>query len=286
MTVNISAPGGYQLTDPFPEYQEISITDPLRQGDVLEATAPGASFWERHLLVLTADCDLALGKHRGRVTCVPLLTAPEYLLEMKVPVLRERAQSKLVTELRKVLPPGAPNISDERLKLWPCEAESAEIIDALGLGGKAADTAKAALESMRLISKETLSLDEAIDALVESQASAPNAKKRETIVSSVVDALRSPYSTPPGDALFLSSIAPEHVLGYFAYLRHLEQIEERDIAIGPSRTASYRRIARLRDRYTHALVQQFALVFMSIGLPPVYEEMRALHSEVIGENYL
>ncbi|GAA1971849.1 hypothetical protein [Amycolatopsis minnesotensis] len=275
------------MTGLFPEYQETSITEPLRQGDVLEATAPGASFWERHLLVLTADCDLARGKHRGRVTCVPLLTAPEYLLEMKVPVLRERAQSKFVAELRKVLPPEAPNISDERLKLWPCEAEPAEIISALGLDGKAAGATKAALESIRLVSNETLSLDEAIDALIESQATAPNAPKRQTIVNKVLDALRSPYSSPPGDALFLSSIAPENTFGYFAYLRHLEQIEESDIAIGPSRTAtSYRRIARLRDRYTHALVQQFALVFMSIGLPPAYEEMRALHSEFMGENYL
>jgi hypothetical protein len=253
----------------------------------LEAAGSEASFWERHLLVLTADCDLALGKHGGRVTCVPLLTASEYLLEMKVPVLRERALSKFVAELRKVLPPGAPNISDERFKLWPCEAEPVEIISALGLGEKNADTAKAALESIRLVSKETPSLKEAIEILVDSQASAPNAKKREAVVNSVLDSLKSPYSKPPGDALFLSSIAPDNTVGYFAYLRHLEQVRESDIAIGPSRTAaSYRRIARLRDRYTHALVQQFALVFMSIGLPPAYEEMRALHSEVMGEIYL
>ncbi|WP_338760895.1 hypothetical protein V7968_32605 [Nocardia vulneris] len=274
------------MTDSFPEYQEISITDPLRQGDVLEATAT-ASLWERHLLVITADCDLARGKHRGRVTCVPLLTAPEYLLEMKVPLLRERALSKFVAELRNALPPGAPNISDERLKLWPCEVEPAEIISELGLVEKTADAVKAALESIRLISQEASSLNEAIGSLVESQASAPNAKQRQTILNSVVDALKSPYSSPPGDALFLSSIAPGNADGYFAYLRHLEQIAESDIAIGLSRTAaSYRRIARLRDRYTHALVQQFALVFMSIGLPPAYEEMRNLHSEVMGEDYL
>jgi hypothetical protein len=48
---------------------------------------------------------------------------------------------------------------------------------------------------------------------------------------------------------------------------------------------SYRRISHLRDRYIHALVQRFALVFMAIGLPKEYEEIRDLHSDILGEKY-
>lgn len=272
------------MTASFPEYQETGVTDPLRQGDVLEAVDTAASCWQRHLLVLTADCDLAHAKHRGRVTCVPLLTAREYLMEMKIPGLRENAMGKFIGELRKVLPPDGPNISDERLREWPCEVAPSEIVSALGLTGQGADTARAALDSIRLAGQAAVNLDDAVKALIEAQAAAPHAKKRDNIVSTMVQALKMPYSQPPGDALFLSAIAPDNDLGYFAYLRHLEQVAEDEIAIGPARTAAtYRRIAHLQDRYTHALVQRFALVFMSIGLPAAYEEMRDLHSEYLGE---
>ncbi|WP_063125240.1 hypothetical protein [Nocardia arizonensis] len=275
-----------QLTDVFPEFREISVIDPLRQGDVLEAVASTASHWQRHLLVLTADCDLAFAKHRGRVTCAPLLTAQEYLLETKIPDLREKALVKFVGELRKVLPDKNSNISDERIKAWPSEVAPDEIIVLLGLTGQHADVAEKVLKSIRLISHEAESLDDAVEALIESQASAPNAKSRDKIVDAVVQALKAPLSQPPGDALFLSSIAPNNNLGYFAYLRHVEQVQESEIATSPGRkTVRYRRIARLQDRYIHALVQQFALVFMSIGLPSEYEDMRRLHSEYLGETY-
>ena len=276
-----------ELTEPFAEYRDISVTDPLRQGDVLEAVDPSASKWQRHLLVITADCDFAYDKHQGRVTCVPLLTAPEYLMEMQVPRIRERFMPKIVGVLRKVLPPDSgANISDERLRAWPCEAEPAEIVAALGLDGRDAETAKAALESIRLISQPAGTLDEAVELVVASYLAAPNAQKRENVVQQITEALKGPYSQPPGDALFLSAVAPKHHLGYFVYLRHLEQVWEPEIATGPTRSAvSYRRISRLQDRYIHALVQRFALVFMSIGLPKEYEEIRDFHSELLGETY-
>lgn len=275
------------MTEPFAEYREISVTDPLRQGDVLEAADPSASKWQRHLLVITADCDFAYDKHQGRVTCVPLLTANEYLLEMQIPRIRERFTTKVVRALRQILPPGnAANISDERLRAWPCEVDLAEIIVALNLDGRDAETAKAALGSIRLVRQTAETLDEAVELLVASQLVAPNPQKRENVVRKITEDLRGPYSQPPGDALFLSSVAPEHHLGYFAYLRHLEQVWEPEIAIGPTRMdVRYRRISRLQDRYIHALVQRFALVFMSIGLPREYEEIRDLHSELLGENY-
>ncbi|SDM91588.1 hypothetical protein SAMN04488074_12936 [Lentzea albidocapillata subsp. violacea] len=78
------------MTVSFAEYQDTSVVDPLRQGDVLEAADPAASLWQRHLVVLTADCDLARAKHHGRVTCVPVLTEHEYLLEMQIPAFATR----------------------------------------------------------------------------------------------------------------------------------------------------------------------------------------------------
>jgi hypothetical protein len=276
-----------QLTEPFREYREVSVTDPLRQGDVLEAVDPSTSKWQRHLIVITADCDFAYAKHQGRVTCVPLLTAHEYLMEMQIPRLREKFTRKLVEVLRKVLPSAsATNISDERLRAWPCESETDEIVTSLGLVGRNAEIATAALESIRLICRSAETLDDAVELLVTSQLAAPNPPKRENVVQQITSVLKAPYSQPPGDALFLSAVAPKHDFGYFVYLRHLEQVREPEIAVGPTRSVvTYRRISRLQDRYIHSLVQRFALVFMSIGLPKEYEEMRDLHSEVLGESY-
>ncbi|WP_125792447.1 hypothetical protein [Amycolatopsis sp. WAC 01376] len=275
------------MTDPYPEYRNISVTDPLRQGDILEAADPAASHWQRHLLVITADCDFAHAKHQGRVTCVPVLTAQEYLLEMQIPRIREAALKKFVATLRATLAStSAANISDQRLRAWPCETAPGDIVASLELDARKTATARAALESIRLASQPAESLGQAVEFLIDSYLAASAPQKRDNIVNGIVSKLKGPYSQPPGDALFLSAIAPECDLGYFVYLRHLEQVREADIALGPTRrTANYRRIARLQDRYAHALVQRFALVFMSIGLPAEYEEIRELHSDYLGENF-
>ncbi|MGC4750167.1 hypothetical protein ACLQ28_31550 [Micromonospora sp. DT201] len=275
------------MSGPFPEYRDISVTDPLRQGDIIEAVEPVASMWQRHLLVLTADCDFAHAKHQGRVTCVPLLTANEYLLEMKVPLLRERALAKVIPVLRQVLPsPFAEHVSDERLRAWPGEVEPNEIVATLGLADPEASVAKAILEAIRLVSQPAQTLDDAVERLIAAHLAVPNAQKRDKIVQQIVNVLKNPYGQPPGDALFLSAIAPKHELGYFAYLRHLEQVWEVQIAIAPvKKSVGYRRISRLQERYVHLLVQRFALVFMSIGLPREYEEFRDLHAELLGEKY-
>jgi len=140
------------LSESFREYRNITVTEPLRQGDVLEAVDPAASKWQRHLLVITADCDFANVKHQGRVTCVPLLTAEEYLLDMHVPRVREKLLTKVLAALRQVLASvGAGDISKERLLEWPREVDPHEIVVSLGLEGRAAEIAEAALESIRLV---------------------------------------------------------------------------------------------------------------------------------------
>lgn len=208
-------------------------------------------------------------------------------METQIPRIRERFITKTVGILRTVLQPGnGANISDERLRAWPRETEPAEIIASLGLDGHEAETANAALESIRLICQPADTLAEAVELIILSHVAAPNKPKRENVIRQITENLKAPYSHPPGDALFLSAFAPKHDCGYFVYLRHLEQVWEPEISTGPTRAAvSYRRISRLQDRYIHALAQRFALVFMSIGLPKEYEESRDFHSELLGDSY-
>lgn len=266
------------------EYRTVSGTEPLRQGDVLEAVE-AAPIWSRHLFVLTADCDFAHSKHQGRVTCIPFLTAEEYLLELHLPRLRERLLKKPITEFRSALAKiNGPEITDDRLRQWVLEEPIEAIIATLEVSGSIADDLEIALESMRHLLQPCSSLDAAVKALIEAQMASASPPSRANATKKVRAAVRDAYVQPPGDAIFISAFAPANDSGYFAYFRHLEQVWEERIAVTPGlRSVDYRRVARLKDRYTHALVQRFAMVFMPIGLPDEYEEMRDVHSELIGD---
>lgn len=275
------------MSQPFAEYRDVTVTDPLRQGDVIEAVDSDASKWQRHLLVITADCDFANAKHQGRVTCVPLLTQDEYLMEFQIPRVRDRIVTKTFSALQSLIAKASgPSISEDRLREWPAEQEPSEIVDALRLEGTNANDAVKLFSAIRTATQLPADLDGAVKQLVDAQVEIPNGKKATTAQREVTDALKAHYAKPPGDALFLSAVAPNMDAGYFVYLRHLEQIREPEIATGPTRIpATYRRLSRLQDRFIHAVSQQFALVFMAIGLPREYEETRDLHSDLLGERY-
>ena len=273
------------MSESFVEYRDISASDPLRQGDVLESVDSDTSMWQRHLLVITADCDFAHSKHQGRVTCVPLLTTDEYLLQMAIPRLRDKLVKKPLGEMQKILKrSGFHNVTDQRVRAWVCEQDDDTITASLGVDGEDRDTAVRAMCSIRLIDSPVATLEEATNALVEAQLLSTQPPKRSNAVNNVLSPLRESFTHSPGDALFLSAVAPAHEIGYYAYLRHLEQVWEPEISTGPThREVKYRRISRLQDRFIHALVQRFALVFMSIGFPPEYEDMRDLHANMLGD---
>lgn len=268
----------------FTEYDRLTAGTPLRQGDVLETTSAGTP-WDRTLFVITADCDLAHEKHQGRITCVPLLTSEEYLREIQIPKLRTRFAKRALDPLISIVDSnGGPKLSPDRTRQWATEQSTTEILEQLQMPKLAATQLHPLLEALHLIDSKSDSLSEcstylvkALEALGAKQAKAKN---------EVLSALREPYKQPPGDALFIGSLSPDHVGGYFAYLRHLEQIWEPEIALQSSRrAASYRRISRFQDKITDALVQRFALVFMSIGLPRDYEENRDLHALMLEEAF-
>ena len=197
-----------RVTGSFAEFGEVRVTDPLRQGDVLEAVDPAASMWQRHLLVITADCDFAHGKHQGRVTCVPLLRSDEYLLELQVPRMREKyITTKLLPALQGVLAdPGAPKVSDDRLRAWPEEARWIRSLTA-------SDSTAAPLKLLALRSKLFACSAGAAhrsttrsENLVSAQLAGPSPQGRRNILKAITEALKGPYSQPPGDALFVSAL--------------------------------------------------------------------------------
>ena len=269
----------------FTEYRSVAISEPLRQGDVLERVSQESTAWNRHLLVITADCDFAHDKHQGRVTCVPLLTKDEYLLEFLFPKIREQATKKLVAGVQKILHElRAPDVSEPRLRVWPKEQPTEEILSLLSVPEDKEGIVGGMLDGIRELSSTPASVLEAVNTLVTAQRRLPNAQSETRLRSEISNRLQNAFRQPPGDALFLSALAEKYDEGYFAYLRHFEQIWEPQISLGPSRSVvEYRRLSRIQENYTHAIAQRFALVFMSIGLPNAYEEMRDIHADLLVE---
>lgn len=62
----------------FSECEPALDDGPIRQGDVI-SFHDGADPWERLGVIVTGDCDIARNKHAGRLTYIPVLTAPAYL---------------------------------------------------------------------------------------------------------------------------------------------------------------------------------------------------------------
>lgn len=267
------------------EFRESPAGAPLRQGDILEAVDPEASQWTRHLMVVTADCDFAFGKNQGRVTCVPLLASHEYLLDFQIPRHRNRARDRLIAELQQHLADaGHTRVSDDRLKEWVIEEDPTKIIEAASVPEPSRVAVADLLQGVRDLAQPSTTVEAACNTIASSQLHLAQPRKRETLLNELRSSVSEAFRRPPGDALFLSAIAPGRADGYFAYLRHIEQVWEPEIALAPSRKeAKHRRIARLQDRFTHALVQRFALVFLSIGLPTEYEATRNLYAELASE---
>lgn len=273
----------------FTESCSRPASTPLRQGDVIEATASTASAWTRHLMIITADCDFANSKNAGRVTCVPLLSADDYLLDLFVPAQRDKIVDRFIREIGEELRRAQkPSISAQRLEEWISEVASVdEVIDALSLPSKEAANVRRACEGIRTTKAPAASVSEAMSLLVDGQSLHANALDRSKLVANARSALSNRFQSTPGDAIFLKSISPGYDEGYFAYLRHIEQVWEPEIALTPTRNEPrYRRIGALSDRYIHAVVQRFALVFMPIGLPPDYEDSRNEYAKVRGEAIL
>jgi hypothetical protein len=273
---------------PFSEFIEVSASDLLQQGDVLEAVDPLASKWTRHLLVITADCDLKYEKHHGRVTCVPILTTSDYLLEMHFPKVKERTAAKAFELIRKALDSvGVLNTTDARLREWLVASEPRQVADEFAFSEEMRELFVGGAATVKRLQEEADSVDGMLRLLAESAALLEPKRKSDGIDRELVTGARQVFSSTPGDAQFLGAFTPHHRDGYFVYLRQLEQLWEADIRlVAPSPSATHRRIGRLSDRMTMAIVQRFALVFMAIGLPTDYEDMRQLHAETIGETTL
>ncbi|WP_133298528.1 hypothetical protein [Tsukamurella pulmonis] len=275
-------------TEKFVEYEAVSARSPLRQGDILERTGDidDDYCWEQYLMVLTADCDLAQGKHDQRITCIPILAKDYYIHRFRLESLKTRVIAKQLAELRDVLTRNKlPTIGDERIVEWATERSSNDIVHLLKVtAANDIETIRRSVDAIRILATPSDNLPSALSKLITAQATGVNPPSDKNVRSALADAIRSSFKSPPGDAHFLSAIGPGVDSGYFAYLRQIVQVADSDITtIGRHRSENYSRISRLQTRYIHAITQKFAMVFMSIGLPSEYEASREAHMNNLTE---
>ena len=87
----------------FSECDDVTDDRPLVQGDVFEWLNRGSDPWQHFGIVVTANCDIAEGKHRGILSYVPLLSLEDYLRLFFLPKALRKGVKSIAEELGKKL---------------------------------------------------------------------------------------------------------------------------------------------------------------------------------------
>lgn len=258
----------------------------LRQGDVIRWETPERP-WRWLGLVVTADCDIAHGKHAGTLSYVPILSLEDYLTEITVPVridsyLRETLRPNLFKRLRalkdKYRSDFTGQLSDEALEEL-LQREPAEVLDTLAVPSEQRALPVREITAYRaaiLRASSRSTLREQVQVLAELRVASDLTKQPDP--KKIIDSLHSSFVSLPGDAFFIGTINPDYRDGAVAYLRFVRETNADEIALAPKDlrrpNVKGRRVSRLTSPFVYRLTQQLGQVFSDIGLPTDYESRR------------
>lgn len=261
--IYISATEGLRMDSGYECLEQLESNSTLSQGDVI-VWAETQDFQSKAAVVVTADCDLAKGKHWGRITVVPLVPIGNYLEEVYLPkelaLLDEELATLFAKAVHQALDVEADPPSDDAL-------ESLVSLDALPPALGPSDRAKQAhalLRHARGLTKSMTSA-EALDHALRLHNPAVKALSASRI--------RTFLGSPPGDCMILPQLPGLAPGLHVAFLRAMREVRDRDIATKTSEVAPNRakRIGRLVPVLRYRLTQMLAQVFSDIGLPGDYE---------------
>lgn len=270
------------------EYENLEDLDNASQGDVIKWV--GAEWnrpWQCFGVVVTADCDLALGKHGGVISYVPALTTDDYIwarwrvdaIASKVDAVLSRAASRIANWRAKNAQPSDPP-SPTAMRRWLERAGAEGLLDEISVVDKGQrndllnvlSPAVAVLECVNCANPDLRVLSSAYIAI--NSKAAQNSQL-------LPDEIQKSWASLPGDVFHLPTMpedgaAPGH--GLFLHLRHIRQIDADSISARPDAirngSAKAQRIARVSAPYRYAVTQALARVFSDIGLPDAYDEKR------------
>ncbi|MEU8772587.1 hypothetical protein [Streptomyces sp. NPDC048606] len=240
---------------------------------------------------MTANCDLALGKHWGTLTYVPALPIDTYVREFTVPKILTRESQQSEREVRRCLDPNGTGAAAERaVEMVQLDYPVSDIATLLVKDDRKRSGFSGELEVLRLYRRTLSRLEESPDAagfwrvvmdfIAEMDTLKPTKRGKEHAFRAEIG---SSLKSLPGDAFYLHAPSPNHGPGYVAVLRLIRSIADAAVALrqadeirGRGQYAA-RRVARLDTLYCHRVVQQMAGVFTDIGLPSDYETARDSH---------
>lgn len=267
--------------DQMPGIEAIPSDVPLQQGDVLRWPTATA-FLEMAGVVVTADCDLARGKHWGRLSVVPIFALGSYVEELLAPKILNKYEQRLVQHLARSV--------GRLLAVAGGERPSTEAIELL-ISNEDLPPALSEDDSVRTLHsvirqgrgwhkyQTNVSCLDAALRILNSQAT-----------NQLQDTIRSNVASLPGDVMQIPR--SEHLPFDFpvAWLRVLREVRDEAIALRMSEAEPGRaiRVGRLSPVVRYRLTQMLAQVFSDIGLPEHFErrvrDEAAAYIGTLGQN--
>lgn len=264
------------------EYEDISDPDEVAQGDVIEwlpshAKAP----WRVFGVVVTADCDLAWGKHEGIISYVPGLLSSDFIWQgFRGKFFTSRhaealqSAAKLANLSRRKMGIADSNISTSAMHDWLKRAGREGVLNELNV-------ADAPREKIRTLLDQILAYDEVLDQpnadmSLLTRAFAMTGVKGDQ--AALIKRIEESWGQLPGDIFHLPSLPTGDEEGMFLMLRHIRQLPASAIAGRPGDidggNAKVKRVARVCPPYRYSITQNLARVFADIGLPEEHDARR------------
>lgn len=243
--------------------EQLESDSTLSQGDVIVWEEP-QDFQSKAAVVVTADCDLARGKHWGRITVVPLVQIEHYLEDVYLPKQLALTEERLVVVFTKAVQQAVNGGTEPPSKDALESLVSLEVLPSPLDASNQAKHAHTLLRHARGLTKSMTyadALDQAL-CLCSPGVKALSHAKIGTFLNS-----------PPGDCMVMPQLPGLSPGLHVAFLRAMREVRDADIATKTSEVAPNRarRIGRLVPVLRYRLTQMLAQVFSDIGLPDSYE---------------
>ena len=262
------------------EYEDLESVDTIAQGDVLEWVGPHRkSPWHTYGVVVTADCDLALGKHNGFISYIPAWISRDFLwFQWRPEVLspeRDKALRRMAIRLStwRKKNGGGNEFSDDAVKDWLRRVGGEKMLQELGVTdkGQQNDLMKV-IAPAKMLDDVLVCEEPSFSLLVEAYL---HVKKDK---NGLLDDVNRYLCNLPGDIFHIPSTPDGGSDDLFLLLRHIRQLQADEISARPddirSGAAKAKRIARVSSPVRYAITQNLAKVFADIGLSDDYHDRR------------
>jgi len=273
------------------EWVSRDLSEPLRQGDVFrwigatDATHP----WKRYGIVVTADCDVALDKHRGALSYCPVLILEDFLrlfwlpdeLSRQLEYLYGLVVIDLVGLKQKYASQYDQPIDGDVIKGWlerrRPEGIATDLQVPKGIEREALVSRLTICDRLeRAPSLTTLADQVSVLAIVKVAGINPSPDKVSAQQDKVWRDIAARIRRIAGDLFFLNELGHGTTGGFVVYLRRIGEVSEKAIAIDPltekhGTSIEAVRISRIAPPFRYRLTQKLAAVFADIGLPDNYD---------------